>query len=134
MAKPDMPIKGVALVAVLTVLLVVAILGSIVSMLMTSQGRLTHHQIQRIRASYAAQAGINLAYSKLCQGLWPYNDMFAINCTSVACTGSVTNDALHRYNDPGLPFEVVIVVGPVVAGWARPNTAAIDATVNYTTP
>lgn len=134
MSKSDKSVKGVALVAVLTVLLVVAILGSIIAMLMSSQGTLTHHQIQRVRASYAAQAGINLAYSKLCQGLWPYNDRFAINCASAACTGSVTNDALHRYSDPGIPFEVIITVGPVVSGGPRPGTAAIDASVNYAAP
>jgi len=133
MLRSNSPAKGVALIAVLTVLLVVAILGSIMAMLMSSQGTLTHHQVQRVRASYAAQAGINLAYSKLCQGLWAYNTNYAINCTSAACTGAVTNPA-NRFSDPGIPFEVIIRVGPVVVGGPRPGTASIDASVNYTNP
>ena len=132
MARSNRPVQGVALVAVLTVLLVVAILGSIMAMLMSSQGTLTHHQIQRVRASYAAQAGINLAYSKLCQGVWAYNTNYALNCVSAACTASVS--APNRFSDPGIPFEVIINVGPVVAGGPRPGTAAVSATVNYTGP
>ncbi len=131
MTKSNMPIKGVALVAVLTVLLVVAILGSIISILMSSQGRLTHHQIQRVRASYAAQAGINLAYSKLSQGLWAYNSNYALNCASAACIASVS--APNRYSDPGIPFEVVIVVG-VLGAEPVTGTTVVSATVNYTTP
>lgn len=65
--------KGVALYIVLTMLLVVVILANVILSLVLSHSRLTHHQVSRIQAYYAAQAGMNLAMEMLRTGdpNWP---------------------------------------------------------------
>ncbi|MFH0790443.1 MAG: hypothetical protein V2A64_02320 [Candidatus Omnitrophota bacterium] len=74
--------KGIALLMVLTTLLVAAILGAILMNFMASQARLTHHQVSRIQAYYAAFAGMNYAYERLRTGTWAAGT----NCTCLPPT------------------------------------------------
>ncbi|MDD5347746.1 MAG: hypothetical protein PHT59_03940 [Candidatus Omnitrophica bacterium] len=57
--------RGVALYFVLAILLVVVILANIILSFITSQTRLSTHQVKRIQAYYAAQAGVNYALEQL---------------------------------------------------------------------
>jgi Tfp pilus assembly protein PilX len=57
--------RGVALYFVLATLLVVIILANVILSLIGSQTRLTSHQVKRIQAYYAAQAGVNYALERL---------------------------------------------------------------------
>jgi Tfp pilus assembly protein PilX len=57
--------RGVALYLVLAILLVVTILTSAILTLISSQTKLSNHQIRRTQAYYAAQAGINYALEQL---------------------------------------------------------------------
>lgn len=50
--------KGLALVTVLIFTLVMSILAGAVLSLMTTEARLTEHQVRRIKAYYAAQSGM----------------------------------------------------------------------------
>ncbi|MCM8795255.1 MAG: hypothetical protein NC928_00975 [Candidatus Omnitrophica bacterium] len=70
MFKSIMNKKGVALLMVLGTLLVVLVLANVVLAIISSQTRLTHHQISRIQAYYAAWAGINYALEQLRTGAW----------------------------------------------------------------
>jgi Tfp pilus assembly protein PilX len=133
MSKIKASHRGVALFAVIVVILVVALLANVIIILMLNQTTLTRHQLNRIKAYYAVQTGANLALSKLRQGLWAYNDNYAINCTSAACIGSVTDDAVHRYSDPGIPYEVIIRVNPQGVGGPN-NTTMFSVTTNYASP
>jgi hypothetical protein len=66
--------KGVLLFIVLMTIMIVVILGNIILSIMSSQGRLTTHQLSRIQAHYAAMAGVNYAYEMLrlgAAGGWP---------------------------------------------------------------
>jgi|GEM_PF-859879 len=64
-AERAMNRRGVALYLVLSILLVVVILANVVLSLINSQSKLTHHQVRRIQAYYAAQAGVNYALENL---------------------------------------------------------------------
>jgi Tfp pilus assembly protein PilX len=57
--------KGIALFMVLGTLLVVVTFAFIMLNIMLSHPRLTQHQVGRIQAYYAAQAGMNYAIEKL---------------------------------------------------------------------
>jgi Tfp pilus assembly protein PilX len=57
--------KGMILFIVLGVILVVGVLAIAVLRLISSQARLTHHQVTRIQAQYAAKAGVIYALDKL---------------------------------------------------------------------
>ena len=57
--------QGAILLMVLGTILVVVILASVILSIILSHSRLTHHQVSRIQAYYAAQAGVNLAIENL---------------------------------------------------------------------
>lgn len=62
--------KGVALFMVLATILIVVVLANVVLNIAASQSRLTHHEVSRIQAYYAAQAGMVYALEKLRNGTW----------------------------------------------------------------
>lgn len=66
--------KGLAIFMVLSILLVVIVLANVILAIISSQARFTHHQVSRIQAYYATQAGINYAIEKLRKGDWKYPD------------------------------------------------------------
>lgn len=116
---------------VLGIILVAVFLANVVLNIIGSHPRLTHHQISRIQAYYAAWAGISYAYDRITAGdaSWPVP----------APTGSYTRTITD--NDPATGFprqivnqQVVVVVqgrnlcpSPVPTG----VNACINATVNY---
>jgi len=65
--------KGLAIFMVLGILLVVTVLANVVLTIISSQARFTHHQVSRIKAFYATQAGVNYALEKLRRGEWTYS-------------------------------------------------------------
>jgi len=118
--------RGMALAMVLGTLLVVVILANVILAIISSQTRLTHHQVSRIQAYYAAQAGINYALEKLRLGNdpdWPLRGGYSRKLCRSSCD----------INDPDLPAsikEVNIIVGEPGSGIS--NTSTVSATVNYT--
>lgn len=113
------------LVLVLGVILVVIALTSIVMSTMLSQSRLTKHQVDRSKAYYAAQSGINFALEMMRQGKW--NNA---NCGSV-CT--ICNNLALGCNitDTDMPFaRINITIGPEATGIQ--GTTPLNATVDYT--
>jgi len=63
--------KGVVLFIVLMTLFIVVILANIMLQIMSSQSRLTHHQLSRMQAYYAGFGAGNYAYDKIRRGEWP---------------------------------------------------------------
>lgn len=63
------PRKGVVLIIVLGVMVVLSILALVAVNLMTQESRVAEHKINRIRASYAAQAGYIDALERLRRGV-----------------------------------------------------------------
>ncbi|MCM8781147.1 MAG: hypothetical protein NC908_04415 [Candidatus Omnitrophica bacterium] len=81
--------RGIAFYLVLGVLLIVTVFATVIMNLMLSQARLTHHQISRIQAYYAAMAGINYALEMLRIGQWTYTPVNS--CPNP--TGCLINDS-----------------------------------------
>jgi hypothetical protein len=120
--------KGVVLLLLLGTILLTTILAGIVSYLVLNQSRLGQHQISRIKAYYAALAGINLALEKLRLGEWgttdmpPYQYSLCRNSTGSSCSG-----ALDFEEDWAIPYRVDINITDPVNGIRN-----VTATVNYT--
>jgi len=60
--------KSIVLVVVLGIMLVIVILSLAAMFVMTQQSRIAEHKIRRMRAFYAAQAGMIYALDQLRQG------------------------------------------------------------------
>jgi hypothetical protein len=97
--------RGVAMYMVLVTLLIVVVLANVVLTIMSSQSRLTHHQVSRIQAYYASQAGMVLALENLrigeAGGGWPlplpdtyYTRVVCRDATLPGCTGAIIDDDL----------------------------------------
>jgi hypothetical protein len=62
--------KGVVLFIVIGTVFIAVFLANVVLSIITSHGRLTHHQVSRIQAYYACMAGVNYALEQLRTGAW----------------------------------------------------------------
>jgi Tfp pilus assembly protein PilX len=114
--------RGIALYMVVCMLIVVLALAFVVANLLSSHFRFTHHEVQRIRAYYAAMAGLVVSYDQLRRGDWPTN---AGSTHSLFCTGTC------EFPDAAIPFTVDITVG--APGTSIDGTGQrIDAAVDYT--
>ncbi|MDD5044629.1 MAG: hypothetical protein PHH69_06285 [Candidatus Omnitrophica bacterium] len=118
--------KGTILVITLGVILVVVLLSAVIVSFMLSQSRLTKHQVDRTRARYAAQAGVNYALEMLRVGRWFPNNNYTI-CNVTGATGCGGNNT----TDTDMPFKVEISIGPA-NDLSCANASCINATVNYT--
>ena len=86
---PNQSKKGVILFIVLGTIIVVMGLAIIVLRIIASQSRLTHHQVSRIQALYAAKAGMVYAQEMLRTNVWYYNSAADNSCPNpVGCTVS----------------------------------------------
>ena len=70
---PNRSKKGVILFIVVGVIMVAVILTTVILRVISNQSRLTHHQISRIQAQYAAKAGMVYALEMLRTGIWTYS-------------------------------------------------------------
>lgn len=129
--------KGIALFMVLATLFMVIILGSIMVAIIASQNRLTHHQVSRIQAYYAAMAGVNYAFESLRTGVWPLPGA-GLFATHTLCSGCTNPGDI---NEPDLPSSVqdvvIIIAGPgaPIPGGCNPPAGipvCINATATFT--
>lgn len=109
--------KGVATLLVLLIILIGVIVANATLMIISSQFRLSHHQVNRIKAFYAAQAGINYAVERLRTKTW------ATGTYSICGSGC-------DVNDPDIPYRVDINIG--ASGSGINNTRLLTVSVNYT--
>ncbi|MDD4980862.1 MAG: hypothetical protein PHC54_06335 [Candidatus Omnitrophica bacterium] len=96
--------RGVVLFLVLATVLVAVILANIILSFVLSQYKLTHHQTSRIRAYYAALAGMNLARENIRLGTSGW----------VPAAGSVTKTLCSSgcdVIDNDIPYKVSITIG-----------------------
>ena len=112
--------KGIVLFLVLSVIMLVIVLANIILMIVRSQSRLTHHQISRIRAYYAAQAGRNYALEMLRLGTWTVPTAAEPNPqTRRIC--SAAGPGCNLVNS-GLPYDVIVRI--YRTGWDPPSASA----------
>jgi len=104
---------------VLGTIFIVTILGTVILAIITSQSRLMHHQVSRIQASYAAQAGMNLAFERLRNGNTGNFSLCNTGCT---------------YDDSDIPYRVDVTIGAPGSGISGTRQIDIRATYTYTNP
>jgi Tfp pilus assembly protein PilX len=97
--------KGAALALVLLVVMVVVILANVALSIMNSQSRITHHQVRRLQAYYAAQGAMNVAFDRLRAG---NTADFSMCPNAGACAAPFGGNAVL---DPDLPFRVDVTIG-----------------------
>ncbi len=95
---PMLNSKAIVLITVLVFLILVMLITVAVIAAMTSQARLTEHQVRRIQAFYTAEAGIYRAFEDLMNGTftgpWSVTENYltanvTYNTTSNTLTASV---------------------------------------------
>lgn len=106
--------KGVILFIVLSVVLVVVILSGVILTIISSQSRLTHHQVSRIKAYYASKGIMNYALEMLRIGTWVPNASGGAN--KYACHRGcidVSFPAAYTINtDPDIPYIIQVTIHP----------------------
>ncbi len=126
--------KGVALFFDLAIFFMVVLLANLVLIFVNNQSKFTTHQVKRIQAYYAAQAGANYAFEKLRLGnsSWLTSNASSITLRICGSAFSAANPALcsgYNITEPSFPpliNYVNITVGPFN------GLRSINATVNYT--
>jgi Tfp pilus assembly protein PilX len=118
--------KGMALYLVLTILIVVILIAGMFLNLVLSQGRLTHHQVSRTQAYFAARMGMNYAVEMLSRNdsSWPSTGVY--NRTICRAAASACNKT-----EPDLPLSirsVTVYVGDVNS---TTNVRPLNITVDY---
>lgn len=120
--------RGIVMFIVLATVLVVILLANILLGLVSSQSRLTHHQVSRIQAYYAARAGVNYAIEQLRLGNWHGGETAGL-CRSFPGPGC-TNPPSPDSTLPASIQLVSITVGN--PGEGINGTIPITATATYT--
>ncbi len=121
--------SGVALFIVLLLIIVVITLTVAILRITSSQARLIHHQVSRIRAYYAVRAGMNLAFDKLRTGSWVQNPTSIVYyCINNKVDAAVT--CSNTFVDASLP-NVQITVHPA-GGSGISNCSKLEIKTNYT--
>ena len=132
---PNRDKKGMILFIVIGIFLVVGILSTVTLRVVTSHSRLTHHQVSRIQALYAAKAGVIYALDKLRRNDDPtcWDPSPALPYTRYIKRSGSGCDII----EPNLPSSVsqvdITVWGPN-SGVSGTQKLIAKATYTYTTP
>ncbi len=125
--------KGIALFMVLGTILIVVVLANVMLAMISSHGRLTHHQVSRIQAYYAAQAGVNYAYESLRVGAWDSSDCPAPNgCLLSALDPNFAADFPHTVSDVRIILKTPSAGSSTCPNTLSAGTVCINATATYT--
>ena len=116
--------RGAALILVLTLVLTLATLASIGVGQIVSQARYTHHNMSRVQAQYAAQAGMVYALEMLRKGSAGGGWQAGVHCLP----GSPCPLPMAANEFPQTINSIDIVINP---GAGPQNTAEIITTVDY---
>ena len=124
--------KGAILFIVLAVILVVVILSGVILSIISSQSRLTHHQVSRIKAYYASRGVMNYALEMLRTNAWVANASGGAN--KYACHRGCIDSVAQSYNittDADIPYKIQVTIHP--NNNALGNTVTqIDIKTQYT--
>ncbi len=139
---PNCNKKGVILFIVIGVIMVVAMLSIVILRIISNQSRLTHHQLSRIQAQYAAKAGVLYALDKLRRNddpSWTNIIPPAISVVKRMCRQSTCPDGnsadIIESGPNGLPSsiqQVDITVYDLGTGVSDTRKVSAKATYTYT--
>ena len=115
---------------VMVAVMITVLLAAVTLRFMLAQGRLDRHQINRIRAFYAAQAGMAYAMEMLRNGDWLVGGADQVFCfNDAACPG------VDVYDDPDIFFPVRITIHTRGEGPStHPEVAPVTVFVDYNVP
>jgi len=120
--------KGVILVVVMGILIVLSILALVGLYLISQESRIAEHKIRRMKAFYAAQAGMVIALEELRRGNWtisPTSDRYY--CLNGAVDSGVS--CSDTVSDSNIPYNVQVKVGPQGGGVL--GTSELEIKVEY---
>jgi Tfp pilus assembly protein PilX len=123
--------RGIILFIVIMVVMVVAILSTIILRVVTNHSTLTHHQVSRIQAEYAAKAGVIYALDTLrrndaaAAACWAGGGMIMRKAGLAACV-------VLEPNLPSSVTQVNITVGAPGSGISGTRRVSARATYTYT--
>ena len=123
--------KGVVLFIVLGLILVVVVLAAVILSIISSQSRLTHHQVSRIKAYYAGKGMMNYASDMLRKGTWslpPTGSLY------YGCHKGCIDSVIENYDipdDADIPYKIQITIHPDNTGPGG-VTAQLDIKTDYT--
>ena len=121
--------KGSILFIAVAMIMVVAVLATVMLRIISNQARLTHHQVSRIQAQYAAKAAIIYTIDKLRRNNdpgWPATVQFTKTMCRSGCD-------INEGDLPGSVQQIDITVyGPTAPGSQLSGTRRITARATYT--
>lgn len=111
--------KGAILFIALAVVIIVVILSGVILSIVSSQSRLTNHQVNRIKAYYATKGIMNYVNEKLRTGAWVGDPAAsgAVNryaCFEKGCLDSRTvfNNSYKIPDDADIPYKILVTIYP----------------------
>ncbi|MFA5287045.1 MAG: hypothetical protein WC394_02090 [Candidatus Omnitrophota bacterium] len=105
--------KGVILFIVLAVVMIVVILSGVILSIISSQSRLTNHQVSRIKAYYAAKGIMNYALERLRTGDWvPTSDIQHACLLPQGCIDAAVSNDYPIPEDPDITYKVQVAIYP----------------------
>ena len=123
---------GVILFVVIGVILVVGVLANVLLRIISNQSRLTHHQVSRIQAQYAAKAGVVYALDKLRRNddaSWPaVGTITKRMCRQIIGPNCLSADIIEDALPSSIQYVDIYVDNP---GSGVSNTRKVSATANY---
>ena len=124
---PNRDKSGIILFIVIGIIMVVVILSAVILRIITSHAILTHHQVTRIQALYAAKAGVIYALDKLRR-----NDDLVNWPASGHITKTMCKTGACDIIEPDLPNSVQKVDITVYGlGTGVSGTRKVSATATY---
>ncbi|MHB8154853.1 MAG: hypothetical protein ACYDFR_02225 [Candidatus Omnitrophota bacterium] len=124
---PNRGLKGMILFIVIGVIIVVVILSTAILRIIANQLRLTHYQVSRIQAQYAAKAGVIYALERLRR-----NDVGWIASGQYVKTMCKSGCDINELSLPDSIQQVDITVYDLVTGISGARKVSAKATFTYT--
>ena len=145
--------RGIILFIVLATVIIVSILAGVILTTISSQSRLSNHQVSRIKAYYAGKAAMNYTIERLRKVTWilppattPPTYYYAChkNCIDAGASSSTVHvgsaDVTYNIIDPtdgtsneDIPYNIQVKIYPDKTGPAPANTVAkLEIKTQYT--
>ncbi len=128
--------KGVVLLIVLATVLIVIILAGIVLNITSSQSRLTHHQVSRIKAYYTGKGMMNYVLEKMrTDSAWAPSatdgeNKYACYRGCIDSGVTVTPGLSMPADDADIPYKVQVKIYPTTTSGIA-NGGKIDIKTDY---
>jgi hypothetical protein len=127
MPKVSLDNRGVVLLVVVATIMIAVVLAGVVLKVVSSQARLSHHDVSRVQAYYASIAGVNYAFEQLRKGAAGGGWVVGANC--------IASSPCEKKFDDG-DFYPPVLINPIngVSIIIRPAQSSNSAAPCYNPP